>query len=139
MIVSISRRLWCLSSCQRYSSSFPFSLRYYILKNPIIWLPSSILAHNSIFYQIWHWWWNINSNISFHFRLFPRKSSDKIFQNIQKYQHIKNQFIPLISSRDTTSFRILWAEWAHPFMTTISMSLYQHAKNSLFHHLVLEI
>ena len=35
------------------------------------------------FYQIWDWWWNIN-NISFHFRLFPRKTNDKIFGKIQK-------------------------------------------------------
>ena len=26
------------------------------------------------FCQIWDWWWNINNNISFHFRLFPRKT-----------------------------------------------------------------
>ena len=36
------------------------------------------------FRQIWDWWWNINSNISFHFRLFPRKTNDKIFLKIQK-------------------------------------------------------
>ena len=29
------------------------------------------------------WCWNINNNISFHFRLFPRKTNDKI-QNIHK-------------------------------------------------------
>ena len=28
------------------------------------------------FCQIWDWWWNINNNISFHFRLFPRKTKD---------------------------------------------------------------
>ena len=33
---------------------------------------------------MWDWWWNINNNISFHFRLFPRKTNDKIFQKIQK-------------------------------------------------------
>ena len=36
------------------------------------------------FCQIWDWWWNINNNISFHFRLFPRKTNDKIFQKIKK-------------------------------------------------------
>ena len=25
------------------------------------------------FCQIWDWWWNFNNNISFHFKLFPRK------------------------------------------------------------------
>ena len=34
--------------------------------------------------QIGDWWWNIISNISFHFRLFPGKTSNKIFQEIQK-------------------------------------------------------
>ena len=36
------------------------------------------------FCQLWDWWWNINNNISFHFRLFPEKTNDKIFQKIQK-------------------------------------------------------
>ena len=35
--------------------------------------------------EIWYWWWNINNNFSFRFRLFPRKTDDKIFQNIQKH------------------------------------------------------
>ena len=26
------------------------------------------------FCQIWDWWWNISNKISFHFRLFPRKT-----------------------------------------------------------------
>ena len=41
-----------------------------------------ILVHNSRT-KIWDWWWIIN-NISFHFRLFPRKTNDKIFQQIPK-------------------------------------------------------
>ena len=48
MIVSTCRRLQCLSACQEYTSSFTSFLRYYILKNPAIWLADSILAHNSI-------------------------------------------------------------------------------------------
>ena len=36
------------------------------------------------FCQIWGWCWNINKNISFHFRLRPRKINDKIFQKRQK-------------------------------------------------------
>ena len=36
------------------------------------------------FSQIWDWWWNINNSISFHFRLSPRKTNDKIFKKIQK-------------------------------------------------------
>ena len=38
----------------------------------------------SEFYQIWHWWWNINKSISFHFELFPRKANNKVFQKPQK-------------------------------------------------------
>ena len=45
MIVSTCRRLRCLSACQKYTSSFTSFLRYYILKNPAIWL-ANILAHN---------------------------------------------------------------------------------------------
>ena len=36
------------------------------------------------FFQIWDWWWNINNNISFPFRLFLRKTNDKIFQKVLK-------------------------------------------------------
>ena len=43
---------------------------------PITWEPE--------FFQIWDWWWNINNNISFPFRLFLRKTNDKIFQKILK-------------------------------------------------------
>ena len=80
MIVSACRRLRCLSTCQKQNSSFTSSLRYYILKIPAILLADSIWNHN----------WrprilpgmglllNINNNISFHFRLFPRKTNDKI-------------------------------------------------------------
>ena len=47
MIVSPCRKLRCLSACHKYISSLISFLRYYILKNPAIWLASSILAHNS--------------------------------------------------------------------------------------------
>ena len=36
------------------------------------------------FCQIWDWWWNINNNIGFHFKLFPGKTNDNIFQKVQK-------------------------------------------------------
>ena len=51
--------------------SFTSFLRYYISKNPVIWLADSILAHNS-------------RTISFQFRLFPRKTNDSIFRKNQK-------------------------------------------------------
>ena len=82
MIVSTCTRLWCLSVCKKQTSSFILFLRYYILKNPAIWLAVPIWGLE--FCQIWDWWWNINNNISFHFRLFPRKTNDKIFLKIQK-------------------------------------------------------
>ena len=86
MMISTCRRLRWLSACQKYTSSFTSFLRYYILKNPAIWLAGSILVitQEPEFYQIWDWWWNINNNISFQFRLFPRKTNDKMFQKIQK-------------------------------------------------------
>ena len=41
--------------------------------------------------RIWDWWWNINNNISFHFRLLPRKTNHKSFLKIQK-ERILGQF-----------------------------------------------
>ena len=46
MTVSTCRRLRCLSACQKLTYSLTSLLRYYILKNPAIWLADSILAHN---------------------------------------------------------------------------------------------
>ena len=69
LIVSTCGRLQCLSACQKSSSSFTSSLRYYILKNPAIFLADSIWAHNwtpSVLPDM-RWCWNINNNISFHF------------------------------------------------------------------------
>ena len=82
MIESTCTRLWCLSVCKKQTSSFILFLRYYILKNPAIWLAVPIWGLE--FCQIWDWWWNINNNISFHFRLFPRKTKDKIFPKKSK-------------------------------------------------------
>ena len=42
------------------------------------------ITRETEFCQIWDWWWNINNNITFHFRLFSRKTDDKIFQKIPK-------------------------------------------------------
>ena len=46
-MVSTCRKLQYLSPHQMLTLSFPFFLRYYILKNPAIWLSNSILVHNS--------------------------------------------------------------------------------------------
>ena len=79
-------KLQCLSACQKYTSSFTSFLRYYILKNPEFDWPSAywIITREPEYCQIWRWWWNINNNTSFRFRLFPGKTNDKIFQKIQK-------------------------------------------------------
>ena len=42
------------------------------------------ITRETEFCQIWDWWWNINNNISFHFRLFLGKTKDRIVQKIQK-------------------------------------------------------
>ena len=55
------------------------------------------------FCQIWDWWWSINSNISIPFRLFLRKTNDKILKRWKRtyfrailgpfYQNLgKNEF-----------------------------------------------
>ena len=84
MTVSTCRKLQCLSAYQKQTSSFTSFLIYYILKNPAISLAASILAHNSRTRILPDVGLVVNNNISFHFRLFPRKTNDKIFQKIQK-------------------------------------------------------
>ena len=86
MKVSTSRSLWCSSASQKETSSFTYFLRYYILNNLAIWLAESIwpITGDPEFCPIWDWWWNIKNNNSFHFRSFPRKTNDKIFDKIIK-------------------------------------------------------
>ena len=79
MIVSTCARLRCLYACKKQTSSFTSVLTYYILKNPAIWLADLQFDWKLEFSQIWDRWWNINNNISFHFRLVPKKTNDKIF------------------------------------------------------------
>ena len=79
MIVSTCTRLWCLSVCKKQFSSFTLFLRYYILKNNAIWL--ALLIWELEFCQKWNWWWNINNNISYHFRLLRRQL---FFKNPQR-------------------------------------------------------
>ena len=61
-------------------------LRNYILKNLIYWLDDSILAYNSRTWRLsdMGWWWNINKNISFHFKLFPGKTNNNFFSKNPK-------------------------------------------------------
>ena len=129
MIISTCRRLRCLSTCQKQSSSFTSSLRYYILKNPAILLADSILVRN------WRPWvlpdmglvLNINSNISFHFKLFWRKTNYKIFQKPRFWDHLglfcsnldKNEFsrkkgicqflnVPFIYHHTKNQKKLMW-------------------------------
>ena len=78
--------LWeCLAITIKIIASISSS-RCYILKNPAIWLADIISLHNSktrIFPDMGLVKKN-NNKISFHFRLFPRKTNDKIFQKIKK-------------------------------------------------------
>ena len=59
-------------------------MRYYILRNPVILLADSIWNHNCRPRALTDMGLvlRINNYISFHFRLFPRKTKDKIFQKI---------------------------------------------------------
>ena len=47
MIISTCIRLQCLSVSQKSASTFTSFSRYYVLKNPAIWLAENILAYNS--------------------------------------------------------------------------------------------
>ena len=83
LVPSTCRKLQWLSVCQKSTSSFTSFLRYYILKNPPIWLADRILAHNSrtrIFIR--DWWWNITNNINFPFNYFLETLMANVFKNL---------------------------------------------------------
>ena len=79
--------LWVLWACLAMKNKSDI-IKWYI-ENFRVWLQeyqstsSSILCwrlpafwpitRETEFYQIWDWWWNINHNISFHFRFFLKK------------------------------------------------------------------
>ena len=80
MILSIYWKLLCLSAGAKNQLHPPcFSEDWLTAFWPINREPE--------FCQIWDWWWNINNNISFHFRLFPRKLF-KIFNKLKKFKKI---------------------------------------------------
>ena len=68
MIKSTCTRLWCLSVCKKHTLHFKESWQYRELE----------------FCQTWDWWWNINNNISFHFRSCTRRNNDKFFSKNPK-------------------------------------------------------
>ena len=112
IIVPNCRRLQWLFACKIQTSSFTTSLRYCILKNPEIWLAGSIFAHNSRFCQTC--WWNINNNISFHFRLFPRKTNmEKFFQKSKNSYFGENlgSVCPKLVKND-----FFWKKWVCQFL-----------------------
>ena len=84
-----------------------YTLHNYILKNPSIWLAGNWITRNC---QIWDQWWYINNNISFHFRLLPRKTNEKIFQN-KKKKLKKNYFETILG---TFYLAQIWAKMNFP-------------------------
>ena len=59
------------------------------------------------FCQIWDWWWNINNNISFHFRLYTRKTNDKNFFKNPKRTYfgvILGPFYPNLGKKELCQF-----------------------------------
>ena len=72
----------------------------------------------------------------------PIESLKQILAFLNLHQHLKNLFIPSVHSWDRISFRNLWPDWPHPFLTMftqnifhqllIYINLYQNAKIKLF-------
>ena len=86
MLVSSCRRLQCLSACKK--SSFCTQFHHSLLSYNITFLRILQFDWLAAFWPItrdpkfFHiCWWNINNNISFHFRLFPKKLT---WQNVSK-------------------------------------------------------
>ena len=81
-----------LSGCRYDSRCCHNKVRHSLLPWDYIWKNSGILLADSIWNHNWRprflldmgQCWNINNNISFYFRLFPRKTKDKIFHKSQK-------------------------------------------------------
>ena len=96
-----------------------------ILQNPAIWLVDSILAHNSRSRILPHmgWWWNINNNIRFHFRLFPRKLMPKFLKKPKK---------PILShsGHDLPTFELKWILLDKGLCLFLNIPvIYHHVKN----------
>ena len=67
---------------QKTNFSIHFILEILHFKKSGIWL--AVPNWGLEFWQIWEWWWNINNNISFHFRLFLWKTKDNFFKKNPK-------------------------------------------------------
>ena len=134
MILSTCTKLSCLSASKKPTSSPMLFWRYFKYMQTsyllfwVLWgclvaqtqnncinfnayidaenkLHHSLLSWEPKFCQIWGWWWSINNNISFYFRLFLRKTNDKIFQKI-KTKPLLEPFWPL--------FAQIWAKINFP-------------------------
>ena len=71
----------------KLQKTFVFICRKKLNLSSMLWwrLPAFLsITRKQEFYQIWDWWRSINNNISFHFRLFPRKTNNKNFQKFPK-------------------------------------------------------
>ena len=72
-----------------YMPKINFSIRFFLeilhfKESCFDWLTAFWpITRKPEFCQIWDWWRDINNNISFHFRLLPRKNNDKIFQKTE--------------------------------------------------------
>ena len=64
VLKSIYRKLWCFFICMQKLNLFTSFLKYYILKNPTIWLADSVLVHNSRTRIFPDMGWNIGGEIS---------------------------------------------------------------------------
>ena len=75
-------------------------------------MADSILTRKPEFYQIWDWWWNINNNISSHFRLLPRKTNDKTYEKNLFWAHFEPFFAQIwanmkfLGKKISASFKI---------------------------------
>ena len=80
MILSASRKRWCLPACKKIN----FIIHFFF---EILHSKESCNLIGSQHFGSWHknqnYRWNINDNISFHFQLLPWKNNHKIFQKIQ--------------------------------------------------------
>ena len=83
------------------------------------WLTTfGVIAGDPEFCQIWGWCWNINKNISFHFRLLPRKTNDKIFQKSKK---------PYLGTCGRLAFFAqIWAKMNFPEKKSLSVFKYSN-------------
>lgn len=78
-------------------------------------------------FQVWESWWDIKKDVTLHFRLFPGKCNDRIFQKIQKtlfWSHFRC-FLPKFEQK-----LVFMEKKICQFLG--SLAIYLHAKNWMF-------